>query len=605
METGKRFFRKLVLRPETKDLDKFEEFVKAAKDTGFTHICISDLSERTDFRGEDEDSPWCEWSINSPALFKHITPPGLEDAFPADFVKRQISFLRKKHDIVAKYGLKAAYFGNEPHWLSKRVYAKHPSWRGARCDNSLRTVGMFFAPCVDNPEVLEAYRKGVEMIVKEAPLIDTFVFKTNDAGSGLCWSRQLYVNPNGHSDCRFRDMGDRVVRFLKTIRSGAADAGVDAEAFISAWRFPQDEAGNIIAKLEPGVSVVERGAGAKTPGVMRCFMGESFYNGSVCGYWSPLDNITGLFSARNDPAAERLLVMTSTRELLNALRLVMESHGRGTEKDKMDVLRKLAGELYSDDVTDEIVDAWYRIASAQILVSRGSARKTSGGIFHRWLTRPLVPFQDRLTEEEKSYWLPYIYQSKGAQPECYMDYLNSTGRRTIANWSEASTVSILIDNVENILAEAAGLFEQAREKTSDKEAKEKLRLEVIRVKAQRCVYLNARHTIQVAVLGYERDGDIEQHQTSTEPVAPPVPEGSPGLFYMHRAMRWEIDNITELISLLKESPVPLLPAVKDKSQEGAFVFGPDLVEDLEKKVQIMLKHWRDAEDGFYRPLLGG
>ena len=604
METEKRFFRKLIFTPGTKDLAKFEELVKVAKDTGATHICISGLSERTDYRGEDRDSPWCEWSVQRPSVFKHVTPPGLEDAFPSDFVKRQLSFLKKKHDIVAKHGLKAAYFGNEPHWLSERVYAKHPSWRGARCDNSLRTVGMFFAPCVDNPEVLEAYRRGVEMLVKEAPLIDTLIFMTNDSGSGMCWSRQLYVNPNGHSDCRFRDMGERIVGFLKTIRSGAADA----ETFMDSGRFPHDETRNIIAKLEPGVSLMKNYAGGpppgvKIPGVLRHIGGGE--DGMVCGYWSPLDTVAGLFSARNDAAAERFLTGSSSTKFLTAFKLVMECPGRGTEQDKMDVLRKLAGELYSNDIIDEVVDAWYRIASAGILASRGSGRKTGGAISQRWLTRPLVPFQDRLTEEEKSYWLPYVYQSKGAQPESYMDYLNPTGLRKMTDWSEATTISVIIDNITDILAGAAGLLERAREKTSDKETKEKLRLEVLRVKAQSCVYLNARHTIQVAVLGYERDKLIEQHRTSVTTEMPYAPEGSPGLFYMYRAMRWEIDNITELISLLKESPVPLLSAVKDKSQEGAFVFGPDLVENLEKKVQIMLKHWRDAEDGFHRPLLGG
>ena len=70
-------------------------------------------------------------------------------------------------------------------------------------------------------------------------------------------------------------------------------------------------------------------------------------------------------------------------------------------------------------------------------------------------------------------------------------------------------------------------------------------------------------------------------------------------------MRWEIENIQELISILEESPVPLIASTPDGSQEGAFFFGPDLIGNLKKKVEIMLRHWRDAEDVYYRPTLGG
>jgi len=60
----------------------------------------------------------------------------------------------------------------------------------------------------------------------------------------------------------------------------------------------------------------------------------------------------------------------------------------------------------------------------------------------------------------------------------------------------------------------------------------------------------------------------------------------------------------ELIGLLEESPEPVFFTV-DAAREGALVLGPNLVEHLKKKVKIMLRHWRDAEIGYYRPTLGG
>jgi hypothetical protein len=103
---------------------------------------------------------------------------------------------------------------------------------------------------------------------------------------------------------------------------------------------------------------------------------------------------------------------------------------------------------------------------------------------------------------------------------------------------------------------------------------------------------------------------LESHgeqMTATRPEMPDLPHGNPGshgLFFMHRAMRWELDNTNELIRLLEEAPEPVFFTV-DAAREGSLVLGPDLVAKLKQKVRIMLRHWREAEWGYYRPTLGG
>jgi hypothetical protein len=74
---------------------------------------------------------------------------------------------------------------------------------------------------------------------------------------------------------------------------------------------------------------------------------------------------------------------------------------------------------------------------------------------------------------------------------------------------------------------------------------------------------------------------------------------------MHRAMRWELDNVTELIKLTEASPAPLFTIAPRKDMECSFLIGPDFVEQLKRKRAIMLKHWREAEFGWYRPTLDG
>ena len=594
-------FDKLILRPrggvglgpDVRGMSKFEQTVKLAKEAGFTHIDISVLSERTDFRGEDKDSPWCEWSVNGSSIFKRVLPEGLEDAFPEDFVQRQMALMKARHDVVAKYGLKCAFWGNEPHWLSERVYAKHPDWRGARCDNSLRTVGMFFAPCVDNPEVLELYRQAVKGIVTQCPLLDTFAFKANDAGSGYCWSSMLYVNPNGNANCSSRPIGDRVMGLMRAIRQGAADGGVsDPDVRLNLHYFTEIEREAVASRLESDEKLA-------LPTLAN--WGSSW---EMIDATNPVPMAASFFAARR-AGHKDLLVICDDPRWFTAFNLFKESTGVGSERDRIAFLSEVAGALYGSEVVDEVVDAWYRIADGVRLFRFPPLGQSHvvGTVGLRWLVRPLVAHPERLGDDEESYWLPYIYQSQASQPEAYKDYWATTGAPRMTTWQVATALSVSIDQVVTILDSAAALFVKAREKATDEAIKEALRIEELRVRARRCMMLTVRHVAQVAALIYERDR-IERIG-ATDPENPDDDKGSSGLFYLHRALRWELDNTNDLISILKDSPVPIIPTTADKSQEGAFLYGPDLLENLEKKVQIMLRHWREAEDGYYRPTLGG
>jgi len=153
----------------------------------------------------------------------------------------------------------------------------HPEWRGSRCDNGLRTVGMFFAPNTDHPEVREAYRTAVKTIVKACPKLDLFWFHTNDCGAGYPWADKLYVNPNGPTGSLGSDMGLRITGFLKTIRDGAKDAGSDAWVYTNPYMMTPNELHLLGRSLEKGIGVTNHGGDVETdPG---------FILGSVGG-WS-------------------------------------------------------------------------------------------------------------------------------------------------------------------------------------------------------------------------------------------------------------------------------------------------------------------------------
>ena len=576
------------------DLKEFEKQVELAKEHGFTHVNISTLTERTDYSGEDKDSPWCEWSVITPSIFKHVLPAGLEDAFPKDFVKRQFEVLKKRHDILGKYGLKCAYWGNEPHWLSNRIFEQHPEWRGPRVDNSLRSVGLFFAPCVDNPEVLELYRQAVKEMVTQCPLIDTFGLMTNDSGSGFCWSHQLYVNQNGNSDCRYRNMGDRVNGFYNAIKDGMRAAGVKEPDVRLTWVwFPLNEVHNIESKVEPGVQLTIK----SLPG-----WGSAMH---LLGFGSPINCISGILQAKKNKAADYYVAEADPR-WLKAFSLSKNITSTG-ERAKAELLFALAKELYGEETVDEVVEAWNRINLVNKILHL-SGLKLDWGVYCistlRWLVRPLVAHPERLSPEEEDYWLPYLYQSEKAQPEFYKNYSAFTGAPMIKGWDHATIYSCAIDDAVDHLDSVISLFKQAQSKAANEQIKKDLLVQELLAKVERCIILSVRHTVQIAALIDERDKVLRTASVDlTE--NPANEEGSPGLYYMYRALRWELDNINNLIKILKEAPVPLIRTAADKKQESTFIYGQDLIQNLEKKVKIMLKYWRDAEDGYYRPTIGG
>jgi hypothetical protein len=613
MKTNPEAGKILIHASRTHDLAAFEQEARAAKRAGFTHIQIALLSERTDFRGEDRGSPWCEWSVLQCSLFKFATPPGLEDAYPAAFVKRQMAFLKARHAICRKLGLRAAFHGLEPHWLSERVYAKHPQWRGSRCDNSLRTSGMFYMPNVYHPEVLTAYRAAAREIVRQCPLIDVFSFHTNDAGASMPWTKRLYTGPNGPTGYLGRDMGDCVTNFMLAVREGALESKIDARVFIDCHYWFNDDEANLIRKsLKPGVGIHGTAPGALaaehslvwTPG---WGTGGVNMDGVVDKYPTPMELVKSVATLKTSPS-RRFMLWGDGPEFFEAFRVAMDQPPAQSEPERCAVLTRIAEEVYAPDVANELVDAWYTLDRANLAMGVIGVG-TLDSVMLRWLVRPFVAHQDMLTAHERAWWEPFLYQSRESQPETHLSYLEAFGSYPVAdNWADATKISCGIDAVEGLLAAAANTLEAAAQKTTVKAAKTRILNDAFRIRATRCIVLTKRHYVQMGVLIKMRDAENAAHP-KTGAVGPEQPDlprgtvGSHGLFYMQRAMRWELDNTNELIEILERSPVPLI--VTNKAYEGPLVMGPGLLSQLRKKAAVTLKYWRTADVGYYRPTMGG
>jgi hypothetical protein len=459
---------------------------------------------------------------------------------------------------------------------------------------------MFFAPNTDHPEVREAYRAGVEMLLKECPLIKTFSFHTNDAGAFMPWAKRNFLLPNGPTGTLGRDMGERVVGWLSALRQGALDAGTDAWFFIDCrYWFNDDEAHSLLKSLKPGIGIhgMALGEQAADHSLIGCgaWNGGYFTEIIVPEYPTPMSVMEGVRAIKTS-AARRLTTGGMTTDFFPVFKAAMAMPAATTEKLKMDVLRKMAETRYAADVVDDAVDAWYLLEKAETMMSVSAVNPRNHIAMLRWVVRPLVPHQEWLTDDEKNYWLPYIYQSRDSQPDAWMDYLNHSGYKIVNNWEEAGRVCCAIDVIEATLLQAAEKLRAAADKTKNQRAKEKLTADSYRVRAMRCLTLTIRHTLQMGTLIYLRDARLRNGGVGVSPAQswvgsasvplvsadakmfdaqpgrsryqiggrtggtpmPPIlsstdPEDYPnlpkgnygdnGLFFMNRTMRWELDNI--------------------------------------------------------------
>ena len=107
----------------------------------------------------------------------------------------------------------------------------------------------------------------------------------------------------------------------------------------------------------------------------------------------------------------------------------------------------------------------------------------------------------------------------------------------------------------------------------------------LRLKTLVCFYKNAKHTIQ-----YQDILDRTDHENMPEEQNYYPLDGDQLLREIQIITRNEIDNINELISLLESTNNPLVKTAPSMEDEDVFNLGPNIVDQLKKKVGIMLKH---------------
>ena len=582
--------RKISVECPTANLEEYRRLAELACELGATHLSASQVELSMWQWNVNRYDPYPNWSLHRPTIFKFIVPDELKGYLPEDYAKRNLETLAKRVEILKEFGLKATFNGMEPAYLPEKVYRDHPAWRGPRCDQSRRARTEYYAPCIDNPEVRDMYVRTIGELCKVAPF-ELFQLMTNDSGGGLCWNDRLYPGPNGPARCRHIPIGDRVVNFLSMFQEGAALAGLKAE--VNTRNILPHDVPAVLPKLKEGQSINNRTL-------------TTFSSTDIVGfhnYYLDYSNPIARLSRMGTVAKQTANIQGKDNNLILAFRDLDEIDTIGFVKKyyrsmkpgvlgKYSALLDMAESFVGKDNAETLVEVWDLIDN---IYDRYEYLETGGHIFvlgtvqQRWLTRPLVAFPGELKPEEKDYYREFQFQAQTEQDADYL--LDLQANRWLSGHGGYNLFRMTYTEAAPHVNRAVSLMESLIPCAVDAEAEKFIRSQTAKLKAWRCLMKNALH-----VISFQRYLDDADYTTPPKDNSLIIGlQGDKRFYIITEIVREEIDNTLELIDILVNAEQPILNQAAAKEFENVMLFGPDLVDQLKKKITIMENHRRDFE----------
>lgn len=593
--------RTFIINTAINDLDEFAKLVEQAaglKMYGTVQVNIGTLADKSFYEIPKGGNPWSEYASNNAPLYKFFPDTKIAPFVPTEFVKKNRQLLIDKAKILKENGMEAAFFANEPGFLPSAFFDVYPNMRGPRVDHPRRSNFAFFSPCVSVNETRDMYVNMMGEMLKTVPEIKTFFFKTNDAGGGFCWSDWLYTGPNGATQCKSQSTGERVNMLMTALKEGASKAGKDITIYLTRddSNFSDAEKNDIDHHLPQNCYFV----GDASPGVesLGSFFGTSY---PVKGILDPLSFLKNIKLLNSRPVKTVFISFKSfynranesadvTGMLLDMLKNEMQQPTSGGQLPVLQELMKYCEGWAGKNSAERLFNAF--IALNEALKYKTAAMPGVNSMYwdvsNRFINRPLVIAPQRLTENEESYFLPYVFNV--SKEEARMDYMDMAGsRKTVAN-----------DVIENYVVKIRAVYDLLE--TIDASAPKK---EFIQNMA---TALRIHASLMTSCENFSEAQDIRDRNVSKlcGPVHRPDKEvtwtGDPDFIRFNEIMRNELDNAWELIGLLEKGGIKLISHAKDSMHEDTFLPGPDLIDQVKKKRKIMLDHWRDIEGYMTSPL---
>jgi hypothetical protein len=607
-------------RVDADALAQFERKATLAKRLGATHVPITDNLPPAIWQMQPPGDPYPAWYIQRPDFLKLFPPAEVEAHVDTEYGRRVAHLLEERCKILRRVGLKAHWSANLPQVLPESFFTAHPQLRGPRVDQPNRSRTARFSLCVDQPESVRLYAIALKNLLARCPEIESFAFLTQDSGSGFCWVPSLYPGLNGHSDCRERPISERIASFLAALKTAASETGREVTISLNPitprqWMLPSfspEQLDAIVRKLPAGVAVQGREGpdGRRFQGLGRssAYARGAFY--PVVGLALP--DLSWLRAGRAPPArvAEPTKPSTAPERRLVDLRqdeAAIEFHARLYDATKatsaagvverLAALRGFAASEVGEASADDLLEIWLQLddANHRLDALDFGDMLQFGHVLARWVNRPMVPFPEELSAEDKSYYRPFLFQAKGeAQADNLIDI---QAMRMFEGFGARLLFQRVIETTVPSVEAAVMRARRIRDAAKDEASRSRWELFGRRLETVLCLLHSADHTV-----AYQAQLDrVKAIATAPEPNPVLGVQSSWDRTDLMDLARREIDTTVGLMRLLETTKEPLLDLASTPEDETIMRLGPDLVAQLKRKIDVMNAHWMDYDRLFTAP----
>jgi len=566
----------------------FEKEAVAAEDRGASHLSVTSGLPPALWEFDSPGDPYPAWYVNQQSFLKIFTPKELKPYVDRAWADRTAHLLEERCAILRKHGLKGTWTSDEPQELPEAFFQAYPALRGPRVDQPNRARVPRFAPCVDEPEVLRLYRDALKAMWSKCPEIDTFSFLTTDSGSGFDWAPGLYAGINGNTKWKDRPMELRVVGFMTNFQVAADEFNIKVSVSVNPisprqWMTPtfSEETIQAIVKLLPrGMAVSGREGPDGRP-----FVASRGVPAGGGGIFYP---VIGL------PVAPRGFGGAGRAGGRGAA-----ADGAPNQVERITALRAEAVQQVGEASADDYMAMWDSIDEAQTRLSAldFGAMLRFGHVLTRWINRPMVPFPDELPAAATDYYAKYLLQARSKRQA--EDLVDVQAMLMYKGWGAKLLFQHIVETtIPDIRSAESDALRIAKRQTDAKERHE-WELHGKRFEAVICLLISANdmvtyqaHLDRIAELGlkpeYNPPLGVQSDWARTD---------------MIEAARREIDTTVRLMQLIQESDEPIIDTAPTPGDEYVMRLGPNLVAQLQTKINTMNAHWNDYDRIFTPPNL--
>ena len=246
---------------------------------------------------------------------------------------------------------------------------------------------------------------------------------------------------------------------------------------------------------------------------------------------------------------------------------------------------------------DNLIEVWSALGDVQrnLQVLNFGDVLRMGHVLNRWITRPMVPFPDQLTDAEKKDYRTFLFQAKGEEQAG--DLIDIQAMRMYDGWGARLLFQRTIEITLPRLRRAVSLVDGIGAAAKDDAARGRWSLMSKRLQA-------------VAYLLQSGD-DMVEYQAQLDRVKGlgEKPEANPVLGVqsgwdrtdLMETARREIDTMVALDRLLESTSEPILDLAPTPEEETIMRLGPNVAAQIKHKVEVMNAHWRDYDRMFTVP----